>query len=153
MPYSGTMRRTWTAALSALGALILLGTPASAGAAEKGVHVDPGSPAGKEYAIPIERARREASGGSKIDAGSAAPTQVAQVPLFGQGIKPAPKPKKRSKKSQGKPVKAEPVSLAPTAAVEAALARPSTAGWTGAIPAAVLAGGLLLAFGLRRRRA
>jgi hypothetical protein len=116
------------------------------------VHVDPGSPAGKEYAIPIERARREASGGAKINAGSA-PTPIAQVPLFGQGIKPAPKRPKRKKTAQGKPVKAEPVSLAPTAAVQAALARPSTAGWTGAIPAAVLAGGLLLAFGLRRRRA
>jgi hypothetical protein len=142
------MRRTWTAAL---GALLLLGTPGAASAQERGVHVDPGSPAGKEYAIPIERARREAAGGQKL-APAAAPTQTAVVPLFGQGIKPAPKHHKRKKAATGKPVAPEPVALAPTAAVEAALARPSTTAWTGAVPAAVLAAAFLLAAGLRRRR-
>jgi hypothetical protein len=114
--------------------------------------VDPGSPAGKEYAIPIERARREASGGSKLDSGTSAPTQAVAVPLFGQGIKPAPKRHKRKATAKHAQPAPAPVSLAPTAAVEAALARPSTTGWTGGIPAAVLAAGILLALGLGRRR-
>jgi hypothetical protein len=143
------MRRTWTAAL---GALLLLGTPGAASAQERGVHVDPGSPAGKEYAIPIERARREASGGEKLAPSAAAPTQAAAVPLFGQGIKPAPKHHKRKKAANGKPVKPVPVSLAPTAAIDAALAPPSTTAWTGGIPAVVLAAGVLLGFALRRRK-
>ena len=115
------------------------------------MHVDPGSPAGKEYAIPIERARRDAAGPQKL-APSAAPTQTAAVPLFGQGIKPAPKHHKRKKTATSKPVTPEPVALAPTAAVEAALTRPSTTAWTGSVPAAVLAAGFLLALALRRRR-
>ena len=143
------MRRRWTAAL---GALTLLGVPASAGAAEPGVHVDPGSPAGKEYAIPIERARREASGGTKIDSGAPSTQAVGQVPLFGQGIKPAPKRRHHKKAAKGKRARPAPVSLAPTAAVEAALTRPSTTGWIGGIPAAVLAAGVLLALALGRRR-
>jgi hypothetical protein len=40
-----------------------------------GVHVDPGSPAGKEYAVPLAQARAAAAGGG------AGPTQ-----LFGAGI-------------------------------------------------------------------
>jgi hypothetical protein len=44
------------------------------------------------------------------------------------------------------------VSLAPTAAVEAALAPPSTTAWTGGIPAVVIAAGVLLGFALRRRK-
>jgi hypothetical protein len=138
--------------IGALGALLLLGAPGTASAQERGVHVDPGSPAGKEYAIPIERARREASGGTKLTT-SAAPTQTAAVPLFGQGIKPAPKHHKRNKAAKGKPAKpAEPVSLAPTAAVDAALAKPSTTAWSVGVPAAIIAVGAVMAAGLRRRR-
>ena len=59
--------------------------PASAPAQNdpNGVHVDPNSPSGTEYDIPVERARREAQGtaknGASRDSGSA--------PLFGAGIK------------------------------------------------------------------
>ena len=44
-----------------------------------GVHVDPDSPAGKEYALPLDSARREATPG----VGGSNP------PLFGAGISPA----------------------------------------------------------------
>jgi hypothetical protein len=140
--------------IGGLGALLLLGTPGAATAQERGVHVDPGSPAGKEYAIPIERARREASGGSKITSGNATTQAAAPVPLFGQGIKPAPpKHRKHKKASKGTTTtKPAPVALAPTAAVEAALTKPSTTAWTGGIPAVVLAAGIVLGLGLRRRR-
>jgi hypothetical protein len=50
----------------------------SAAALEPGVHVDPGSPAAKEYALPISQARRAGEGGS----------EGAHEQLFGAGIKP-----------------------------------------------------------------
>jgi len=49
-------------------------------AQEDGVTVDPGSPSGKEYALPIDRARAQAAkgGGSGSDA--------QKAPLFGEGV-------------------------------------------------------------------
>lgn len=52
--------------------------PAIAVALEPGVNVDPGSPAAKEYALPLEQARRTDS----------TPKSSGQAPLFGNGIKP-----------------------------------------------------------------
>jgi len=49
-------------------------------AQEDGVTVDPGSPSGKEYALPIDRARAQAAEGG----GSGSPAQKA--PLFGEGV-------------------------------------------------------------------
>ena len=52
-------------------------------AQEDGVFVDPDSPAGKEYALPLDTARREAQGGGGSQAaGDDAPA------LFGAGISP-----------------------------------------------------------------
>lgn len=66
-----------------VGAAILAGLGAApAGAAEKGVHFDPGSPAGTEYALPLSQARNEASGKS----GVAKDGSVEPAPLFGQGV-------------------------------------------------------------------
>lgn len=56
--------------------------PALANAGNNGVHVDPGSPAGKQYAIPIPSARSETSG-QQGGSGSSNP------PLFGVGVTPA----------------------------------------------------------------
>jgi hypothetical protein len=64
--------------------LTLAGLTSSArAAAANGVHFDPDSPAGKEYALPLEQARDEATGGdaSNEDSGVGAP-------LFGAGISP-----------------------------------------------------------------
>ena len=60
---------------------LLLASPVAA--QEYGVHVDPNSPAGKEYAIPIDQARRQAEGTSSGD-GSRGSSDSA--PLFGVGI-------------------------------------------------------------------
>jgi hypothetical protein len=53
---------------------------------EPGVSVDPNSPAGKEYALPVPQARSDAQGkgkaGSKKSSGQSAP-------LFGEGVKPS----------------------------------------------------------------
>jgi hypothetical protein len=51
----------------------------SAAALEPGVHVDPGSPAAKEYALPVSQARRAAEGGG---------SEGTHEQLFGAGIEP-----------------------------------------------------------------
>jgi hypothetical protein len=48
---------------------------------EPGVHVDPGSPAGKQYQIPIASARSEAAGGAGATNSTA--------PAFGIGVTPS----------------------------------------------------------------
>jgi hypothetical protein len=53
---------------------------AVAGSPSGGVHVDPNSPAGKQYVIPIVGARSETSGGNK--------SSGANPPAFGVGITP-----------------------------------------------------------------
>jgi hypothetical protein len=52
----------------------------AAEALEPGVHADPGSPAAKEYALPINQARQTGTASGHASTGSAA--------LFGAGIKP-----------------------------------------------------------------
>jgi hypothetical protein len=69
-----------------LAAIALSGAASSAQAAsvEPGVHVDPGSPAAKEYALPLNQAR--GTGSAPSAAGS---TQTpSEGTLFGAGIKP-----------------------------------------------------------------
>jgi hypothetical protein len=67
------------------GALVLLAAclallPATAAAElEPGVHIDPGSPAAKEYVLPLNQAR-QTGGGSSSKSGA--------VTVFGAGIKP-----------------------------------------------------------------
>jgi hypothetical protein len=56
-----------------------------AAAQEDGVFFDPDSPAGKEYAIPLEQARRDAAAGGSTGRGSEGGGQS----LFGAGIEPA----------------------------------------------------------------
>lgn len=51
----------------------------SAQALEPGVHIDPGSPAAKEYALPVSQARKENEGGG---------SEGTHEQLFGAGIKP-----------------------------------------------------------------
>ena len=58
----------------------------AAAAAEPGVHIDPSSPAGKEYALPVDQARRDA-GGSATQGGSG--SHGGQGDLFGAGIGPS----------------------------------------------------------------
>jgi len=61
-------------------AALLAGAPA---AAADGVHTDPSSPTAKEYAIPLDSARKQAAAGSSQtgQGGGAATT-----PLFGAGV-------------------------------------------------------------------
>jgi hypothetical protein len=72
--------------LSICGALAVLAvwlpvTPAAAASAlEPGVHIDPGSPAEKEYVLPLNQARHTGTGATGGTSSSA--------PLFGAGIAP-----------------------------------------------------------------
>jgi hypothetical protein len=75
-------RLSMAIALAALGSVLGVATMgvAAAGALEPGVHVDPGSPAAKEYALPLSQARQTGAG--------PASSPGASEPSFGAGIKP-----------------------------------------------------------------
>jgi hypothetical protein len=73
------MRGTLRASL-ALGFCLFVAP--SAGATPPGLHVDPESPGGKEYAIPLDQARNDAGGGSQYGGGSGSH-------LFGVGVSAA----------------------------------------------------------------
>jgi hypothetical protein len=75
------MRTVTAAAVAAL----LTASPATALAsgAPTGVHVDPGSPAGKQYSIPIAAARQQANPSQSSGSSGSAP------PLFGAGVTPS----------------------------------------------------------------
>lgn len=60
--------------LSGLAVFFALAGPAAASE----VHFDPESPAGKEYGLPLDQARNEATGGESESA--------AEAPLFGAGV-------------------------------------------------------------------
>jgi hypothetical protein len=79
------MRLTRIPAVS-LAALTLLAAPAAA-AAQSGVTVDPNSAAGKEYAIPVQRAQRDAGGASGTSGANIGGTSAGDgTVLFGAGI-------------------------------------------------------------------
>ena len=66
-------------------AAAFIALPAGASAAADGIIVDPNSPSGKEYAIPLEQAIQE-QGGTR-DTSSGEPSSLALfAPLFGRGI-------------------------------------------------------------------
>jgi hypothetical protein len=95
------MRFVATVVAGALVALVPAVAAARSGPSP-GVHIDPGSPAGKVYVIPIAGARRETSGASQ-PAGAAA---GANPPLFGSGITPSGSgPARGAVKSTGGSVK------------------------------------------------
>jgi hypothetical protein len=80
-------RRTIVAVTLAAMGLSCIATPARA---QDGVTVDPNSPSGKEYALPLEDARRQASGtdSSPSPAGTTPNPSAAATPppAFGAGI-------------------------------------------------------------------
>lgn len=172
IPDAGDPRRLQPLRRTALTSLLLLGltlTP-SAGAQERGVFVDPESPAGKEYAIPLEQARREAAGGAGGREGGAGGSGSGAQPLFGVGIGRAKGASasggdgtaasggadgsKRGGDGQAGGKAPGAGDLAPSArssaAIEAAASEGSDTLLTAGIAAAVLGAGLLAGFGLRR---
>lgn len=164
---------------TALTVLLLVAAAAPPAAAqEEGVFADPNSPAGKEYALPLERARAEAApdtGGREGGGGG------SKQPLFGVGIEQSRgAPEDRDGRSTGPGEEAtgghgssnqggqgdvrrqegsgrsasSTGDLAPNAyrpaAIEAAASEGSDVLLTAGIAAAVLCVGLFAGFGLRR---
>ena len=74
------MRAAGLLLCAALAALVLVALAVPAVALEPGVHADPGSPAEKEYVLPLEHAR--GTGGKGSSPSSSSPH------LFGSGITP-----------------------------------------------------------------
>lgn len=74
------------AVCAAVALACLFASAGGAGAQSDGVHVDPESPAGKEYALPLESARRDAAGGAPSSGGATSSGGSDPAPLFGEGI-------------------------------------------------------------------
>ena len=147
-----------------------LAAPVSAGA-QTGVHVDPGSPAGQEYAVPLQAARGDFDGGAterktNSPTKKAAPirrstptttTQSSPPPSFGTGItKAQPKPTRpaRARSNVPKPDVTRPVKVVaePRLPDVNADSTVSTTAATGGIVAAVLLLALAVAAVTRRQR-
>jgi hypothetical protein len=157
--------------------LLLLAGATPVGAQDDGVKVDPDSPAGTEYAIPLEEARDDASGGQKksskqealfgegVEREQAAPAEPAPAapapdasvapaaPAPGESEKPGKKPDRDREESgeAASPIDPLAQSAQRSAAIDAAAAADDGSGLplTAAIIAAVLAVALLAGFGLR----
>ena len=86
-------RRTSSVAVG----LVLL-APVPAAAQSDDVFIDPDSPTAKQYAIPLESARRQAdpSGDGQLAPPGARPTGTGPAALFGEGIAAASRADKRS---------------------------------------------------------
>ena len=145
--------------VAAFVALALVGAPGVAAAAEPGVIVDPDSPTGKEYAIPLDKARSDTGGTSKPSRQTSDGVSQQAQP-FGQGVEPASQssqaPRKatkrpvRTRRSRVRPVRAPaPLAAAENASLASASAGSGT-GWTLAIVFGVLVLGAGLGITLRR---
>lgn len=75
----------WSRFFFTTAAALALTAPLAHGQVEDGVTVDPGSPAGKEYALPIDQARRDTADGGK---GGVASRAGQPTPAFGEGVRP-----------------------------------------------------------------
>jgi hypothetical protein len=136
--------RLLAVAAAVLGAGATLAAPAAA--LEPGVHIDPGSPAAKEYALPLSQARQ--TGGGSTSPGA------SEIP-FGVGIKPpnsggsgksGPGPARPS--HSGAASSAQSVSAAPISpAVRRAVAAANSAGGGASLPALIGGGVAILVLG------
>ena len=123
--------------------------------AQGGVFIDPDTPAGKEYAIPLDEARRNATGGDQ------AVGPAGETPLFGAGIQAGSEGSAQAREDGGNGDRASGGSnggdramggsagAQRSAAVSAAVGD-SNFGLTAGIIGAVLAGAALAGFALRR---
>lgn len=126
--------------------------------------VDPDSPAGTEYQLPIDRAREEASGGSgsSVVGSSGSSRSADTAPLFGAGVERSrsdSNTKSRSGSGGGEPAVSDEQSDTRTRSPKTVLSQASTPDGGGRGLAAIGAGaaGVLLVGGFaglawRRRR-
>jgi hypothetical protein len=144
--------------LAAVVALCSVAAPAGASAQQPGVYIDPQSPAGVEYALPLPQARGDHAGGAPAGAGSGtggpggsgSASSAPDTTLFGAGIRDQ-RSSRRGSGHSGSPagnpgVAAPPRELAAAAGDSGGIA-PAVAGVSGFAVLAALGLGL----GLRRR--
>jgi len=157
--------RCGTAAAISLVAALAVGIPGAAIAAEPGVHIDPGSPAGTEYALPLDQARHDATppggghggaGGGGGGGGGAGSSGSGGSTLFGAGVvSPA---SSGSSRARGRPGSSATAANRSTARRQAGPALPAAASTnSGAdtnqgllLAIAVLAAGCLSGLAARR---
>lgn len=151
--------RHWGGQLAVVVALTGLGGVFGTAAAAQTPSYHPDSPAGTEYAIPLDEARKtgSASGGSRSHRGSSAaqtrgssPDADNQSALFGEGIAPAKKPAESAAAADRtqKPSKTT-TKATPAASAEVPVSghlRPAASGISGAA-VALGTGGLVLVLG------
>jgi hypothetical protein len=138
----------------------LLGAPGPAFGKDEGIVVDPSTPTGKEYAIPLDQARQEAVGKSRGAHVGGGDTRASAGALFGEGIRVPTRSDARHPGPAGALGGSQPEIARSTSAVPsaAALAGETHGGRSGGlatlgIPAGVLlAGGALALLALLRRR-
>ena len=144
--------RSRLAACVATSALLMAGGGASF-AQSDGVHIDPESPAGKEYALPLESARENASpnlagGGSSNPNGDSRGAGANPAPLFGAGISPrkaaagGERPEQQDKEREG----GEAMGGVEAGAVPAAVAD-NESGLSAGLLSALIGGGVLVVGG------
>jgi hypothetical protein len=126
---------------------LLLAAPAAA----QSPQVDPSSPAGTEYQLPIDRARNEAVGGSSASSGSGGSTS-GEPPLFGAGVEKTKAGSRDQKlRTDGNPhtvASAEPDAVARTPGTVRAHAPAPDSGGSGLVAMGGGALGVLLIGGL-----
>src|SRR3954447_20264981 len=89
------MRRTLPAMLLVVAGLMPAPSAFAQSTTPGGVTVDPNSPSGTEYDIPVQKARRDAQGTTKSKQQKSDATQTStstssteSAPLFGEGVQP-----------------------------------------------------------------
>jgi hypothetical protein len=121
---------------------------------EDGVHVDPDSPTGKEYAFPLAQAREDNSGSRS----ERAPTTPEQPPLFGEGVTPSrggsgspgrARPSRGARPSRSGARRTAPVGAEPASARLAEVSSGGV-GWSLALAAGVILAGGLIGVAARR---
>jgi hypothetical protein len=129
---------------------------APAQAADSGVTIDPGSPTAKEYRVPLDAFRGEASGGGGNPTAHIGEVSKNPAPAFGIGVHPrGGGATGRRSQAGGAPAATAPQGAATPAAARAASVAggSSTALWIALAALAVLVPGLVVALVRRRRRA
>jgi hypothetical protein len=136
-------------------------------ASAEGVHFDPNSPAGKEYALPLDQARNEASGNAGAEGtGGSREASGESAALFGAGVPGDPAPGSQGAGEHGTgrhgsggsdagggaaPAQPEPGGHSDTGGIRAISAGGDSYSWTtgaGLVLAILVLGGLL-GLGLR----
>jgi hypothetical protein len=119
--------------------------------AQEGLTVDPDSPAGKEYVIPLDQARRDAVGDrSSVPVGRSSVPSSGEPPLFGVGVGRQKAKRDRPGQAGGpKPGAREPAREREQAGISLASAEPDTPP-VGLFTTGLVILGLVLGFALRR---